>query len=177
MLFENPPHVTTIELGPTFDYWDFYPKNDKATRLKVKRLINENPEEPIGYFNTLKDRDWIIFEMEEKNSPVYPLKIRYTPLEKHEVVYSVGWSWNEEAGQYPNMSKYQCYKDMGNYYYVKTLSDTGTPAGRSGSPVIDKNGYLVGIVSGAEGKLTVIGSVKYLRKMFDIYGVAYRLAL
>jgi hypothetical protein len=62
---------------------------------------------------------------------------------------------------------------MGNYYYVKTLAEDVAPPGRSGSPVIDKNGYLVGIVSGAEGNLGVIGSVQYLKKLFDEYGVDY----
>ena len=42
-----------------------------------------------------------------------------------------------------------------------------------GSPVIDKNGYLVGIVSGQEGKLGVIGGIKYLTTMFDEYGIKY----
>jgi hypothetical protein len=40
--------------------------------------------------------------------------------------------------------------------------------------VIDKNGYLVGIVSGAEGTLGVIGSVNYLKEMFDLYDVEYQ---
>jgi hypothetical protein len=173
VIFENPPHLTSIDLGPNFDYWDLYPKNDPDHRLELKRLINANPDEPIGYYNTLKDRDWIIFELEKKDPTVYPLKIRYTPLETNEIIYSVGWSWDEENKKYPNMSKMQCYKIMGNYYYVKTLSDSGSPAGRSGSPVIDKNGYLVGIVSGAEGNLGIIGSVQYLRKLFDDFGVDY----
>lgn len=40
--------------------------------------------------------------------------------------------------------------------------------------IIDKNGYLVGIISGAEGKLGVIGSVNYLKKMFEKYKVEYQ---
>jgi hypothetical protein len=43
----------------------------------------------------------------------------------------------------------------------------------SGSPVIDKNGFLVGIVSGQEGNLGVMGGVKYLTLMFDKYGIEY----
>ena len=118
----------------------------------------------------------VIFDLEEKDPTIYPLKIRYEPLEKDEVVYSVGWSWDEENKKYPNMSKMRIYKVMGNYYYVRTLSDSGSPAGRSGSPVIDKNGYLAGIVSGAEGKLGIIGSVQYLRSLFDDFGVPYETA-
>lgn len=63
---------------------------------------------------------------------------------------------------------------MGNYFYTQTMTPNVQPYGRSGSAVIDKNGYLVGIVSGAEGNLGVIGSVDYLREMFDQYGVGYQ---
>jgi len=45
---------------------------------------------------------------------------------------------------------------------------------RSCSPVIDGNGYLVGLVSGAVGRLGVVAGVEYLRSQFDRYGVAYR---
>jgi hypothetical protein len=65
------------------------------------------------------------------------------------------------------------YKNLGNYYFIQTLTKNIDPAGRSGSPVIDKNGYLVGLVSGAEGNLGVVGSVAYLRKLFDTYGIKY----
>jgi len=64
---------------------------------------------------------------------------------------------------------------MGNYFYVDTIESDGHPEGTSGSPVIDQNGYLVGIVSGAEGKLGVFGAVKYLKGLFDTYGIGYRI--
>ncbi|MFO7851300.1 MAG: hypothetical protein ACQERS_03855 [Bacteroidota bacterium] len=56
----------------------------------------------------------------------------------------------------------QVFRNAGPYYYVNTLSGNVDPAGRNGSPVIDANGYLVGIVSGAEGNLGVIGNVNYI---------------
>jgi len=48
--------------------------------------------------------------------------------------------------------------DEGPCYYVNNLTENVDPAGRSGSPVIDANGYLAGIVSGAEGNLGVTGN-------------------
>ncbi|MBT8398335.1 MAG: hypothetical protein HKO65_13790 [Gemmatimonadetes bacterium] len=35
------------------------------------------------------------------------------------------------------------------------------------APLIDKNGYLVGIVSGATGKMGVVGSVEYLMQVVE----------
>jgi hypothetical protein len=74
---------------------------------------------------------------------------------------------------YPVLIKQQYFKGLGDYYYTKTLDKEISPHGRSGSPVIDKNGYLVGIVSGAEGNLSVVGSVYYLKKLFDKYNIKY----
>jgi len=63
--------------------------------------------------------------------------------------------------------------NLGDYFYTQTLSTDIHPAGRSGSPVIDQNGYLVGIVSGAEGKLGVMGSINYLKNILDKYNIKY----
>ncbi|WP_396602941.1 hypothetical protein [Algibacter sp. R77976] len=75
----------------------------------------------------------------------------------------------------PALIKLQCFENLGDYFYIKTLKTDTQPHGRSGSPVIDKNGYLVGIVSGQEGKLGVIGSVRYLKQMLDEYGIKYEI--
>lgn len=74
----------------------------------------------------------------------------------------------------PALIKLQCVKSLGDYFYIKPLKTNTHPAGRSGSPVIDKNGYLVGIVSGQEGNLGVIGGIKYLATLFDKYNIDYK---
>lgn len=43
----------------------------------------------------------------------------------------------------------------------------GDPAGTSGSPVLDRNGHVVGIVSGARGRLGVATSLDYLHGVLD----------
>ena len=48
------------------------------------------------------------------------------------------------------------------------------PTQTSGSPVIDANGHLVGLVSGAVGRLGIVAGVAYLRQLFDRYGVPYQ---
>ena len=173
MVFENQLGLKTIDLGNNFNYWKLYPKNDTEKSISVKRLINANSQEQIGQFNTLKIRDWILFEMDKDYSDLYPLKIRYTPVKTNEVVYAVGWGMKQKDNSYPALIKLQCFKNIGDYYYTQTLSKNIQFNGRSGSPVIDKNGYLVGIVSGAEGNLGVIGSVNYLKKIFETYKVEY----
>lgn len=173
MVFENRIGLKNIDLGSDFEYWKLYPKNNREKEVSINKLINKNPDEQIGQFNTLKVRDWIIFEIEEKKTDLYPLKIRYSPIKTNEIVYAVGWGMMQKDTTKPALIKLQCIDNLGDYYYTKTLKTDFKPNGRSGSPVIDKNGYLVGIVSGAEGKLGVIGSVNYLKKMFDKYKIGY----
>lgn len=174
MVFENQLGLNSIDLGDNFNYWNMYPKNNKDKTVAVKRLINKNTNEPIGQFNTLKVRDWIIFDIEDENNQLYPLKIRYTPVKKNEIVFAVGWGKLQKDNSKPAMIKLQCFYNLGDYFYIKSLKTDTHPAGRSGSPVIDKNGYLVGIVSGQEGKLGVIGGIKYLKTLFDQYGIEYK---
>jgi len=177
MVFRNHLPLKTIHLGEQFSYWKLYPKNNPGKSVQIKGLINESKKEPIGAFNTLKNRDWIIFDIEDTIDHLYPLKVRYSPLSKGEIIYGIGWGELQKGKKHPVKTKFQCFQSRGNYYYARLLSKNITPNGRSGSPVIDKNGYLVGITSGAEGKLAVIGSVQYLKGLFDRFGVEYQMPL
>ncbi|GET23237.1 trypsin-like serine protease [Prolixibacter denitrificans] len=174
MVFEINQGLSSIDLGPQFVSWKMYRKNRPEQQVEIKKLINQSSNEPIGQFNTLKDRDWILFSLQEKNKNIYPLKIRYTPVRPNEVVFAVGWGALQKDNRYPKLIKMQCFKNMGNYFYVQTLTRNVRGEGRSGSPVIDRNGYLVGLISGQEGKLGVIGSVAYLQQLFDKYGISYQ---
>jgi len=175
-LFENVLGFNSIDLGDRFDYWEMYPKNKPGKRVKIKKLINENIEEPIGPFNKMKDKDWIIFELNDLSEQLYPLKIRYTPVRKDEIVYAVGWGILQEDNTNPALIRLRCYKSLGNYYFMLPMKTDTKPNGRSGSPVIDRNGYLVGLVSGAEGNFAVIGSVQFLKSLLDRYGIEYDVA-
>ena len=171
MLFKKNK-LKTIDLGKNFESWNMYPKGQVNKNVRITQLINKNSNESIGMFNTLKNRDWIIFKISNKHTDIYPLKIRTTPIKKGEIIHAVGWS-HEQTSKSPSLIKMKMYKNLGNYYYILTITENTNPAGRSGSPVIDSNGYLVGIVSGAEGNLGVIGSVKYLKELFDKYDIKY----
>lgn len=175
MVFEKQLGINNIDLGPDFKYWDLYPKNRKEKVVSIKRLINSDSNEKIGQFNTLKVRDWIIFEIKDVNTELYPLKIRFTPVKTNEIIYAVGWGIKQKDNHKPALTKLQCLENLGDYFYIKRLKTDIKPHGRSGSPVIDRNGYLVGIISGQEGNIGVIGSVNYLKKILDKYGVKYEI--
>ena len=172
MLFRTETN-NKIDLYDNFRGWNIFPKGKTEKSLQLGNLINGNSNEETGEFNTLKSRDWIIFRLDEK-SKFTPLKIRTRPVSEGEIVYTVGWAYKQHT-VFPSLVKMQVYKNLGVYFYVNTLTQNVDAAGRSGSPVIDKNGYLVGIVSGAEGKLGVMGGVPYLIQQLDKYKINHML--
>lgn len=166
MLFRDETQ-NSIYLDNNLKQWQIYPKGKPEKAIHLGELLNEDKNEETGQFNTLKVRDWIIFRTNEK-SDFTPLKIRSRPVSNGEVVYALGWAF-KQTSENPSLIKMQVFKNMGPYFYTNTLTENVDPAGRSGSPVIDKNGYLVGIASGAEGKLGVMCGVPYLIEQLAKY--------
>ncbi|MBN1822315.1 MAG: trypsin-like peptidase domain-containing protein [Prolixibacteraceae bacterium] len=165
MLFREETD-NTINLGDNFRKWEIFPKGKPDKSISLGALLNENRNEETGDFNTLKSRDWLIFRVAGTDD-FTPLKIRPRPVSEGEIVYAVGWAYKQTTEK-PSLVKMQVYRNEGPYFYVNTLIRNVDPAGRSGSPVIDKNGYLVGIVSGAEGNLGVMGGVSFLFQQLDL---------
>ncbi|HDZ40100.1 MAG TPA: serine protease [Bacteroidetes bacterium] len=153
--------LPVIDLGSDFVQWKVYPKGEEERYIIFGRMINENREEAVDAFNTLKSRDWLLFEVDDIPEGFTPLRINKTPLQKDKIIYCLGWPYALKEGK-PSLVKMQVFRNEGPYYYVNTLTENVDPAGRSGSPVIDANGFLVGIISGAEGNLGVVGNVNYL---------------
>jgi len=162
--------VTGIDPGAGFVAWRFRSSRDPSLVVEG-HLLNGDPHEPIGDFGSLKDRDWLVFAIDSVPTGVYPLKIRWTPLEPGEVVRAVGRSLAQRDDRDPVPRPLVVYQAAGTYYYVQPRSPGGDAVQTSGSPVIDAGGYLVGIVSGAVGRLGVIGGVAYLRRVLDARGV------
>ena len=165
--------LTHIDTGASLEEWSAFPKDQPDKKVVFGDMINKDSYEDIGEFNTLKDRDWIIFHLKSGSNGIYPLKIRTTPLKKGETIYSVGWSAIQSTEE-PLLVAMKVYENMGNYCYISTTSEDVDAHGSSGSPVIDSNGHLVGLVSGAEGDLGVIAAVPYLVSLFEKYGIKYK---
>jgi hypothetical protein len=158
--------LETIDLGEDFVSWRVYPKGHPDRDMLLGELVNADPKEKTGEFRTLKVRDWILFRLKESCPDIRPLRIRERPVEPDEIVTAVGWARAQETAN-PTLIRMKVYRNPGPYFYVQTLTQGQDPAGRSGSPVIDENGHLVGIVSGAEGRLGVVGSVEYLNTVLN----------
>ena len=174
MVFRNHRGTTSISLGDDFHDWTLRSSRDPERTVQVRRLINADPDEPIGDFAGIKDRDWLVFELGERSDGIHPLKIRYTPLERGESIYAVGRNRAQRHDRDPVPSPLRLFRAFGTHYYVQPLDPDIDPVDTSGSPVIDANGHLVGLVSGAVGRLGVVAGVEYLRRQLDRYDIPYR---
>jgi hypothetical protein len=173
LAFDRVLGIDRIHLGDETVHWTFGNPSNIQSEIALGKLINSDSLEVVVPFREIKIKDWLVFELKQKDMPAFPLKLRTRPVLPNEVLYSVGWAFDQEDKSVPQLTKMQCYENMGDYFYVRTLTRNVNPKGKSGSPVIDANGYLVGLISGAEGKLGVIASVKSLQREFQKHGLSF----
>lgn len=163
--------LTSIDPGSGFMQWDLRSLKPGTQGMEAVTLINRDPQEPIGDFNSLKVRDWLVFDVDATGIDVHPLRLRSVPVEKGDTVYAVGRSQANRQSPDPTIFPLRVYQALGPYYHVQSLNPGADPAGTSGSPVIDGGGFLIGLVSGAVGRLGVVSSLDYLMQVLDHYGL------
>jgi hypothetical protein len=65
MVFQNHGLSNSIDPGENFIQWKMYPKGQRKKKVIAGPLLNRNSREEIGDFNTLKVRDWLVFEVKQ----------------------------------------------------------------------------------------------------------------
>jgi len=157
-----------VSLADKLDRWMMYPKNERNNCFKVGPLVNEDPEEKIqdGYQNGVLQRDWLVFKVDALHPGIYPLSIRSTPVVQHEKVYVMGnpYRFDQSLGL-----RGIVVKQEGNLFLIDLeVPDSVFLGGASGSPIMDRNGQLIGIFSNTRmdpvsGKKSyLINSTNYL---------------
>ncbi|MBU8892563.1 MAG: trypsin-like peptidase domain-containing protein [Bacteroidales bacterium] len=143
-LWENKPlNVTTVEINEHITSWKMFVRNDPSQYVVLDKLINNNPSEKIGEWNT--DKDFLVFTVKENHSNVKALKLASERAHSNDTIYKIGWSFKDkEVPQQTYISK--IHKYLGPSILIQDLIRS-FQAGTSGSPVINKNQELLGIVS------------------------------
>lgn len=156
------------EINAELKEWVMRPKGNTQDSVVIGELLNEDPNEVLeGKGSTVQDRDWIVFAV-KKNSPnIYPLKPRYTQVKPGEKVYILSCAYDDSLCTVHEGKVYQKYgMDILIQRDMKTHK-----GGSSGSPVIDANGYLIGIMTGSYGSkvgnVSVAISNEYLKDVLD----------
>jgi len=131
-----------ISFENTLKQWRMQRKDDTTKYVITDKLLNENKNELIGEENV--NSDYLVFSIRENHSDVKPLKLRTTGLEENETLFIVGWTFQDRIGE-QRIYEVKYVKSLANKILVEMPALN--LAGTSGSPVLDKNGLLVGIVS------------------------------
>ena len=145
--------------------WRAFPKNNPADVVIVDSLLNADSTEALGRIPS--QRDWLLFSVKQKSKNIQPLKFRTDPLRPGEPVFIVGWRYTDTScTQRTYEGNYVESQEGSVIISTKLLSDNRMP-GLSGSPVIDSNGRVIGIMSQKYGKLEKLGSVEYPRRIAE----------
>lgn len=156
------------EVNAALKEWVMRPKGDTQDSAVIGKLLNEDPNEVLeAKGSTIQDRDWIVFTVKKSSSNLYPLKPRYTQVKPGEKVYILSCAYDDSLCTVHEGKVYQKYgMDILIERDMKTHK-----GGCSGSPVIDANGYLIGIITGSAGSkvgnVSVAISNEYLKDVLD----------
>lgn len=158
--------MTSVSFGDSLKSWTMFPKNNPADSVVIDALINENPDEPINRLCP-SSVDWLLFSIKSKSENIQPLKFRTDPLQPQEKVYIIGWRYSDkDCPQVVYEGNYVETQGGAVIILTKTLQDNRTP-GLSGAPVIDSNGFLIGIMSQKYGKMERLGSIEYPKRIIE----------
>ncbi|WP_285056584.1 serine protease [Pedobacter ginsengisoli] len=161
------------EINTALKKWIMRPKGDSKDSAIIDRLLNEDPNEQLeGKGSTVQDRDWIVFSVKQNSSGLYPLKPRYSPVKPGEKVYILSCAYDDSLC---TVHQGKIYQKLGMDILIKR-DMKAHKGGCSGSPVIDANGYLIGVISGSTGSIagnvSVAISTEYLQ---DVLGKKMKL--
>jgi hypothetical protein len=165
--------MSSVSFRGTLRTWRMFPKDAPSSITVVDRLINENEEESLDRIPSGKD--WLLFTVREYPINMQPLRLRSTPFQLGETVFIIGWRYTDEGSQRIYKGKY-VDNDAGSILIsTEALTDNTVP-GLSGAPVIDSNGYVIGLMSSKAGKMERLASVDYpnaLLKERRLSGIEY----
>ncbi len=133
-----------VQINDELKSWTMTPKNNNSDIAVIDRLINEDDSEMLeGKGSSILERDWIIFSVKKASPNLYPLKLRLTPVKEGEKVYVLSNAYDDSLS---TVHEGKVLRKLGLDILIQ--HDKKNIGGSSGSPVIDANGFLVGIFSG-----------------------------
>ncbi|MDT3402066.1 trypsin-like serine protease [Mucilaginibacter terrae] len=145
--FIKTDEMKTLIFSNQIKNWSLYPLDKKEQLVVTDKLLNEDHSAKLNDASIYQE-DWLLFSIKTNHSNVKPLEVRTTPLTPGEKMYVIGWTRKMEEGS-QRVYEFEYYKSIGNRLLLKDIIVPEQFGGLSGAPVIDKQGLVVGIVSGA----------------------------
>jgi hypothetical protein len=170
LLEAKTPTLTSVYLRDEIKEWRIHPNNNIQEFIVLDRLLNANKNEAIDM--KVLNKDWLVFEVKENKSNLVVLKLRESDFELGEVLTAYGCSYaNKESCSQDEYQGTFISVEKNNLRIAMPELDLSKLRGLSGSPVLDKNNRLVGIVSNilksnsGEGFDFAPASLHYLRSV------------
>ena len=160
-----------VAVNDQLNTWKMYPKNNPKDSVVIDKLLNEDPAEKLfdGWDNGVLQRDWLVFSTRYISPNLQPLTLRETAPSIGEKVYLIG---NPYRFEQTLVVSGQLFKREGELLFVKLDGmEKAFLGGASGSPLVDENGYVLGIFSNSRKddetgqQYFVINSTNYLKKV------------
>ena len=141
--------MKTTNFEGTLKEWRMYPRDKKEQTVIMGELLNTDATDSLNwnYFRNAKDyHDFLIFKVKENNSEIIPLELSTKKPKKGDILYNIGWSYKDEQGP-QRIYKYSFLNFRGLSFDMRGIIVPENPSGTSGSPVINSDGFLVGVIS------------------------------
>lgn len=172
LLEMKSPKLTSVYIQNQVKEWRIHPNKSQNEYVLLGRLINENSSEAIDM--QVLSKDWLVFEVKENHSKLAVFELRNTPLKVGENVTAYGCSYaNKKSCKQDEYNGAFIEYDQANLRVNMPDLDLSKLRGLSGSPVLDANQKVVGIVSNVmkskdgNGFDFAPASLDYLKSVLD----------
>ena len=146
LLEAKTPDMNSVSIKDHINDWRIHPNLSPNQFVRFGKLLNEDQNELLNM--QILEKDWLLFEVKENRSNLEILSLRTSPLQKGEILTAYGCSYS---------TKESCIQDKYQGTYISSTKtnhridmpelDLNGLRGLSGSPVLDENNQVVGIVS------------------------------
>ena len=165
LTFFKSDSMNAISFNNSLRQWTMFPKNNPDDSVIIGKMINENPQESLT--NIAPARDWLLFTLKDESPNIQPLRFRETPLQEGEPVYIIGWRYSDKECPQVIYEGNFVRAEEGSFLITTKELTNNTMPGLSGSPVIDANGYLLGLMSQKAGEMERPASIDYPKQIID----------
>ncbi len=159
-----------VMINEDLQEWLMTTKDSSENSVHIDQLINEDPEEVLqGPQSSILERDWLLFSVKNITGNIQALKPRYSPVQVGEKVYVLSCAYSNPDC---TITESKILRKEGMDLLIEKVSEENI-GGSSGSPVIDAEGNLIGILSSSTkdnttGKDVIVAvSTEYLKNVLD----------
>jgi hypothetical protein len=169
LLIARNRNANAVTINKDLLLWSMKPKGNFTDSVVIDKLINDDTAEVIeGSKSSIFERDMLVLSVKKASKNIYPLKPRYSMPRTGERVYLIGCAYSDASctvNEGTIIGKY-------GFDIIINFSNPIKP-GASGAPVIDANGYLIGVFSSlttdnqVNKDVAVVISTEYLKDVLS----------